>query len=93
MRLTRCSSLLLAILPVVLSAQRQTPLKLWYDQPAANWNEALPVGNGRLAAMIFGSPSTEYVGPWYPFVLAAGGFSVLYLLLLYLYKNKIFVKV
>jgi alpha-L-fucosidase 2 len=28
--------------------------KLWYEQPAANWNEALPVGNGRLGAMVFG---------------------------------------
>lgn len=27
---------------------------MWYKQPAANWNEALPLGNGRLAAMIFG---------------------------------------
>lgn len=29
-------------------------LSLWYDRPAANWNEALPVGNGRLGAMVFG---------------------------------------
>ena len=32
---------------------------LWYRQPAANWNEALPVGNGRLGAMIFGNPWAE----------------------------------
>lgn len=30
-------------------------LKLWYKEPAANWNEALPIGNGRLGAMVFGS--------------------------------------
>ncbi|KZL03848.1 MULTISPECIES: glycoside hydrolase family 95 protein [unclassified Pseudovibrio] len=29
---------------------------LWYDTPAAHWNEALPLGNGRLGAMIYGSP-------------------------------------
>jgi len=29
-------------------------LKLWYDRPATNWNEALPLGNGRLGAMVFG---------------------------------------
>jgi hypothetical protein len=29
-------------------------LKLWYRQPAKQWTEALPVGNGRLGAMIFG---------------------------------------
>jgi alpha-L-fucosidase 2 len=34
-------------------------LKLWYDQPASNWNEALPIGNGRIAAMIFGNPEKE----------------------------------
>ena len=27
---------------------------LWYQKPAANWNEALPIGNGRMGAMCFG---------------------------------------
>jgi alpha-L-fucosidase 2 len=36
-------------------------LRLWYDQPAANWNEALPVGNGRLGAMVFGGVVTERI--------------------------------
>ncbi len=31
-----------------------TRLKLWYRQPAKQWTEALPVGNGRLGAMVFG---------------------------------------
>lgn len=32
--------------------------KLWYDKPATNWEtEALPIGNGRLGAMIFGGAS------------------------------------
>jgi alpha-L-fucosidase 2 len=31
-----------------------SPLSLWYDEPAVQWVEALPVGNGRLGAMIFG---------------------------------------
>ncbi|RZJ00715.1 MAG: glycoside hydrolase family 95 protein [Brevundimonas sp.] len=34
-------------------------LKLWYRQPAAAWVEALPVGNGRLAAMVFGGVERE----------------------------------
>ena len=34
---------------------------LWYKQPAANWNEALPVGNGRLGAMIFGEVEKEHL--------------------------------
>jgi alpha-L-fucosidase 2 len=34
-------------------------LTLWYRQPAAQWTEALPIGNGRLGAMIFGSVESE----------------------------------
>lgn len=34
-------------------------LKLWYNRPAENWNEALPIGNGRLGAMVFGDPGKE----------------------------------
>jgi alpha-L-fucosidase 2 len=37
----------------------QPGLKLWYQQPARNWNEALPVGNGRLGAMVFGGIEEE----------------------------------
>ena len=32
---------------------------LWYRQPAASWTEALPVGNGRLGAMVFGGTGSE----------------------------------
>jgi len=37
------------------------PLKLWYTQPAENWNEALPLGNGRLGVMVFGNTSNERI--------------------------------
>ena len=33
----------------------------WYDQPAEEWVEALPIGNGHLGAMIFGKPSLEHM--------------------------------
>ena len=36
-------------------------LTLWYRQPAAEWVEALPVGNGRLGAMDFGGVRTERI--------------------------------
>jgi alpha-L-fucosidase 2 len=36
-------------------------IKLWYNRPAENWNEALPIGNGRLAAMVFGVPAVEHL--------------------------------
>jgi alpha-L-fucosidase 2 len=35
---------------------QQSSYALWYNKPAKNWNEALPIGNGRLGAMIFGNP-------------------------------------
>lgn len=33
--------------------------RLWYRKPADEWNEALPIGNGRLGAMIFGGTAEE----------------------------------
>jgi alpha-L-fucosidase 2 len=36
-------------------------LKLWYKHPASVWEEALPVGNGRLGAMVFGDPLHEHL--------------------------------
>ena len=36
-------------------------MKLWYDRPAAQWVEALPIGNGRLGGMVFGSPTSERI--------------------------------
>jgi alpha-L-fucosidase 2 len=34
-------------------AQEGNRLKLWYEKPASVWEEALPIGNGRLGAMVF----------------------------------------
>ncbi len=36
-----------------------TDARLWYRQPAVAWTEALPVGNGRLGAMVFGGTASE----------------------------------
>ena len=36
-------------------------LQLWYDQPAQQWTEALPIGNGRLGAMVFGGVTNERI--------------------------------
>jgi alpha-L-fucosidase 2 len=40
-------------------AQQNVPLKLWYDKPAVKWEEALPLGNGRLGTMLYGNPQQE----------------------------------
>ncbi|MFZ2995820.1 glycoside hydrolase family 95 protein [Sphingobium sp.] len=37
------------------------PLALWYRQPASVWTEALPLGNGRVGAMVFGGTGQERV--------------------------------
>lgn len=37
------------------------PLRLWYAKPAATWQEALPVGNGYMGAMVFGGTADERV--------------------------------
>jgi alpha-L-fucosidase 2 len=34
-------------------------LTLWYDSPSAKWTDALPIGNGRIAAMVFGGVEQE----------------------------------
>src|SRR5687768_5485413 len=41
------------------SASSGSQLLLWYRQPAEQWTEALPVGNGRLGAMVFGGVARE----------------------------------
>lgn len=45
----------------LLFSQTDSLLKLWYNQPAKQWVEALPLGNGRLGAMVFGNPSKEEI--------------------------------
>ncbi|HEX2860540.1 MAG TPA: glycoside hydrolase N-terminal domain-containing protein, partial [Lacunisphaera sp.] len=49
-----------ALAPLFL-AEPINPLSLWYRQPAVNWVEALPVGNGRLGAMVFGGLAQERI--------------------------------
>lgn len=45
----------------LINAQDESNLKLWYEKPASQWVEALPVGNGRLGAMVFGNPANEVI--------------------------------
>ena len=46
----------------ILSATAQTKdPELWYKKPAAKWTEALPVGNGRIGAMVFGDYQHENI--------------------------------
>lgn len=40
---------------------KQNCAVLWYDKPAGNWNEALPVGNGRIGGMVYGAIACEQI--------------------------------
>ncbi|MCL6267104.1 glycosyl hydrolase family 95 catalytic domain-containing protein [Flagellimonas myxillae] len=52
------------ILVTIVSCKKETELQkneLWYDEPAEEWMQALPVGNGRFGAMVFGDPNNERI--------------------------------
>ena len=49
------------ILTTTVVIGQESFLKLWYDRPATQWVEALPIGNGRLGAMVFGDPCNEII--------------------------------
>ncbi|WP_372772882.1 glycoside hydrolase N-terminal domain-containing protein [Mangrovibacterium sp.] len=53
--------ILIALIMGACTQTKQSNLLLWYNAPAAGWNEALPLGNGRLGAMVFGIPSNENI--------------------------------
>ncbi|WP_153051575.1 glycoside hydrolase N-terminal domain-containing protein, partial [Streptococcus suis] len=36
-------------------------MKIWYQRPASQWNEALPIGNGHIGGMIYGTPVRDCV--------------------------------
>lgn len=44
-----------------MTVQSQQKAILWYDSPAQYWEEALPLGNGRLGAMVYGDPVNEEI--------------------------------
>ena len=44
---------------MALPTKAQSDMTLWYDTPARNWNDALPIGNGRIASMVYGNPVEE----------------------------------
>ncbi len=58
---TTITLLCLGILISCQPKQQNTKLKLWYEQPAVKWEEALPVGNGRIGGMIYGDPQREKI--------------------------------
>src|SRR5688500_3218807 len=50
------------LISVMGFSQTSTALKLWYKQPSGKvWENALPIGNGRLGAMIYGNVEKETI--------------------------------
>ncbi|WP_240040594.1 glycoside hydrolase family 95 protein [Pseudocnuella soli] len=63
--LRKCGFLVLLFLMLLATnglAQPKQPLKLWYKQPSGRvWENALPIGNGRMGAMIYGNVEKEII--------------------------------
>ncbi|GHA27877.1 alpha/beta hydrolase [Salinimicrobium marinum] len=53
--------LLLSSIPATAQSLPENQHILWYESPAESWDHALPVGNGRLGAMVFGDPKNERI--------------------------------
>lgn len=56
MTIQRLLCIVLSLISLLGSAALAEPerLSLWYDRPAEQWTQALPIGNGRLGGMVFG---------------------------------------
>ncbi|WP_379921499.1 glycoside hydrolase family 95 protein [Maribacter confluentis] len=52
--------LTLFLLTTIIYSQNSNNLKLWYDEPSGDiWENALPIGNGRIGAMVYGNVTNE----------------------------------
>ncbi len=52
---------LLTVLGMVTGHAQQLPMKLWYDKPAEYFEESLPIGNGKLGALVYGNPADDII--------------------------------
>ncbi len=61
-RIKSIITLCILLATITANAIVTKPLKLWYKQPAKKWDaQALPIGNGRMGAMLFAGIKTEHV--------------------------------
>ncbi|MBL8205951.1 MAG: glycoside hydrolase family 95 protein [Blastocatellia bacterium] len=58
---TRSFAFVFALLALTQLSLAQTDLRLWFDTPATNFTQSLPLGNGRLGAMVFGGVNEERI--------------------------------
>ena len=54
-------TIFISLFPIFGKSDKAKEDLLLYEQPAIKWNQALPLGNGRIGAMIFGDPVIEHI--------------------------------
>ncbi|HHU97626.1 MAG TPA: hypothetical protein GXX67_10275 [Petrimonas sp.] len=54
MRLCRIAYISLLVCLLLVGCVPPRPIELWYEEPAGEWLDALPIGNGRLDARVTG---------------------------------------
>ncbi|WP_448698351.1 glycoside hydrolase N-terminal domain-containing protein [Mucilaginibacter sp. AW1-3] len=57
----KLSLIVISILFAGSASAQSDNLKLWYNKPAEKWTDALPIGNGRLGAMIYGGVNSDHI--------------------------------
>ena len=57
----RAALIVLSFIIYHLSFSHALAQQLWYDKPAATWTQALPLGNGTMGAMVYGTPAVEHI--------------------------------
>ena len=55
------STIFISCCMLATTAQEQLPMRLWYDRPAAFFEESLPIGNGKLGALVYGGADVDSI--------------------------------
>ena len=54
-------ALMLSCISAASMAQQQLPMKLWYNTPATYFEESMPIGNGKLGALVYGGVNDNII--------------------------------
>src|SRR4051794_34433113 len=61
MNIRRCFCALCVVVLHCRMASADSELRVWFNKPAGPWEEALPIGSGRMGGMVFGGVSDERI--------------------------------
>ena len=59
--MSRKTTLILSLLVSIASIAQSLPMKLWYNSPAEFFEESMPIGNGRLGALVYGGTDDNVI--------------------------------